>query len=68
MKILATVIYVIVLAGLVFGMYALMGDTYGNGGIMTKVLIMAGVGAIYGLLRAVYRKWLVPEDSEQRDS
>lgn len=67
MKILATVIDFIALGGLVFGMYVLMGDTYIHGGIMTKVLIMAGVGAIYGLLRAVYRKWLVPEDSEQGD-
>lgn len=62
MKALAFIIDLIVLGGLVFGMYAFMGDTFSQGGILIKALLMGVVGGIYGLLRAVYRKWLVPEE------
>lgn len=65
MKALAFIVDLIVLGGLVFGMYSLMGDKYSHGSIMTKALLMGGVGAIYGLLRAIYRKWLVPEENKQ---
>lgn len=65
MKALAFIVDLIVLGGLVFGMYSLMGDTYSQGGILTKTFLMGAVGGIYGLLRAIYRKWLVPEDDKQ---
>lgn len=65
MKAIAFLLDLIVLGGLVFGMIALLGDTYTHGGILTKALIMGGVGGIYGLLRAVYRKWLIPEKDEK---
>lgn len=66
MKAIAFIVDLIVLGGLVFGMYALMGDTYSHGSIMTKTLLMGGVGAIYGLLRAIYHKWLVPEEEKKQ--
>lgn len=65
MKTLAFIVDLIVLGGLVLGMYLLMGDTYSQGGILTKTLLMGGVGAIYGLLRAIYRKWLVPDEENK---
>lgn len=65
MKTTAFIVDLIVLGGLVFGMYALMGETYSQGSTMTKTLLMGGVGAIYGLLRAIYRKWLVPEEENK---
>lgn len=65
MKAIAFIVDLIVLGGLVFGMYTLMGDTYSQGGILTKALLMGVVGGIYGLLRAVYRKWLVPEEGNK---
>lgn len=65
MKTTAFIVDLIVLGGLVFGMYSLMGETYSQGSIMTKTLLMGGVGAIYGLLRAIYRKWLVPEEENK---
>lgn len=48
-------------------MYALMGDTYIQEGILTKTLLMGAVGGIYGLLRAIYRKWLVPEEENKQN-
>lgn len=69
MKIIAFIIDLIVLGGLIFGMYALMGETYSQGGILTKTLLMGIVGGIYGLLRAIYRKWIFPdENKEQQDN
>lgn len=65
MKAIAFLADLIVLGGLVFGMIVLLGDTYTHGGIITKALIMGGVGGIYGLLRALYRKWLIPEMGEK---
>lgn len=65
MKAVAFIIDLIVLGGLIFGMYALMGETYREGSIMTKTLLMGAVGGIYGFLRAVYRKWLF-SDSEDK--
>lgn len=65
MKAIAFIVDLIVLGGLVIGMYALMGDTYSQGGILTKALLMGIVGGIYGLLRALYRKWLVPEEENK---
>lgn len=62
MKVLAVIVDLIVLGGLVFGMYALLGERYSQGGILTKTLLMGAVGGIYGLLRAIYRKWLLPEE------
>lgn len=53
MKVLAFIIDFIVLGSLVIGMYAIMGDTYSQGGILTKALLMGAVGGIYGLLRAI---------------
>lgn len=67
MKALAFIVDLIVLGGLVIGMYALMGDTYSQGGILTKTLLMGAVGGIYGLLRAIYRKWLVPEEENRQN-
>lgn len=67
MKALAFIVDIIVLGGLVFGMYAIMGDTYRHGGILTKALLMGAVGGIYGLLRAIYRKWLVPEEENNQE-
>lgn len=64
MKALAFIIDLIVLGGLVFGMYAIMGDTYSQGGILTKAFLMGAVGGIYGLLRAIYRKWFVPDEEK----
>lgn len=58
MKVLAILIDIIVLGGLVFGTRALMSDTFNGGGILTGTLIMGVVGAVFGLLRALYRKWL----------
>lgn len=66
MKALAFIVDLIVLGGLVVGMYSLMGDTYSQGGILTKTLLMGAVGGIYGLLRAIYRKWLVPEEENKQ--
>lgn len=65
MKAIAFLVDLIVLGGLVFGVYALMGDTYSQGGILTKALLMGVVGGIYGLLRAIYRKWLIPEEENK---
>lgn len=65
MKTIAFLLDLIVLGGFVFGMIALLGDTYTQGGILTKTLIMGVVGGIYGLLRAIYRKWLLPENNEK---
>lgn len=64
MKVLAFIIDFIVLGSLVIGMYAIMGDTYSQGGILTKALLMGAVGGIYGLLRAIYRKWLLPNETK----
>lgn len=66
MKAIAFIVDLIVLGGLVFGMYVLMGDTYSQGGILTKTLLMGAVGGIYGLLRAIYRKWLVSEEENKQ--
>lgn len=63
--IVAFLIDFIVLGGLVFGMIAITGDSYTNGGILTRVVLMACVGGIYGLLRAIYRKWLFPEEDNK---
>lgn len=65
MKVIAFIVDLIVLGGLMFGMYVLMGDTYSQGGILTKTLLMGVVGGIYGLLRAVYRKWLLPREEKK---
>lgn len=65
MKAIVFLLDLIVLGCLVFGMIALLGDTYTHGGILTKTLIMGGVGGIYGLLRVIYRKWLIPEKDEK---
>lgn len=67
MKTLAFVIDVVVLCVLVFAMVALLGDTFTKGGIVIKALLMGAVGAVYGLLRPLYRKRLVPEDYEDSD-
>lgn len=34
---------------------------------MTKVILMGAVGGIYGLLRAIYRKWLVPDEEKNNE-
>lgn len=65
MKAIAFLLDFILLGGLVFGMVVLLGDTYTHGGILTKALIMGCVGGIYGLIRALYRKWLIPEKGEK---
>lgn len=65
MKAIAFIVDFIVLGGLVVGMYSLMGETYSQGGILTKTLLMGAVGGIYGLLRAIYRKWLLPQEDKQ---
>ena len=65
MKAIAFIVDLVVLGGLIVGMYLLLGDTYSQGGILTKTLLMGAVGGIYALLRAIYRKWLVPEEDKQ---
>lgn len=67
MKALAFIVDLVVLGGLVFGTYALLGDTYMHGGILTKSLMMAGVGGVYGLLRPIYRKRLVPQEDDKQE-
>ena len=67
MKTIVFILDIIVLGGLLFGMYALMGDAYTNGGIMTKVLLMAVAGGIFGALQAVYRKWLLPKEENKSE-
>lgn len=64
MKFLAFVLDVIVLVALVGIMILVAGDTYTQGGAVTKGLLMGAVGGVYGLLRSFYRSWLLPKDEE----
>lgn len=64
MKILAFILDIIVLVALVGIMILVAGDTYTQGGVVTKGLLMGAVGGVYGLIRGIYRSWLLPKDEE----
>lgn len=64
MKTVAFFIDLIVLGGLVAVLIFAVGDSYSHGSIVTKALYMGGVGAVYGLLRSGYRKWLLPDEDK----
>lgn len=64
MKFFAFVLDIVVLLGLIVLMIVCMGDTYTHGGIVIKSLLMGAVGAVYGVLRSIYRKWLFSEDKQ----
>lgn len=65
MKILVFIIDFIVLGGLIAGVYAFMDSTHSQGGIFTRSLLVGIAGCIFYLLRNVYRKHLLPDETDK---
>lgn len=60
MKIFAIVLDVLVLGLLLTGMFLLLGDRFWAGGIVVKLLLLAGVIGVFAILRKIYWALLFP--------